>query len=374
MDRTADYTIQGFLYQFNKTLLEVLKSADDAEVTVEGIIEDIEIAAPAGLTAIQCKYHEAKEAFTASTVFTPLLQMMQHFHTNQQANISYVLFAHFPKPPANQTVTKADLEVALASRNKDLKKYCDALSGKVDLDKFLTRFSMQFGPSWDGMVASVHAALVAAGIPKGDIDTLAYPNAIQVVANLSIKHDPNQRRITKGALLSDLAKIKSTAITRWTLALKTRKQLLEARRKQLKLHLDKNARLRYFIVNCASLADFDAEIVGFVCDFLEKYHFKAAHICTPILCLDTTEDIFRDIQLRLHKKGEPGFADKSKDPAEPVLIADLSGCTDFVSGDEERRHLAEPCCFDLDEPLPAVGLVRENVVAKPVPLGLGHLA
>ena len=32
MDRTADYTIQRFQYQFNKTLLEVLKSADDAKV------------------------------------------------------------------------------------------------------------------------------------------------------------------------------------------------------------------------------------------------------------------------------------------------------------------------------------------------------
>lgn len=29
MIRSADYTIQGFLYQFNKTLLELLKEADD---------------------------------------------------------------------------------------------------------------------------------------------------------------------------------------------------------------------------------------------------------------------------------------------------------------------------------------------------------
>ncbi len=304
MDRTADYTIQGFQYQFNKTLLEVLKSADDAEITVEGIIEDIEVAAPAGRTAIQCKYHEAKEVFTVSTIFKPLLQMMQHFHANQLANISYVLFAHFPNLPANQTLTKVELEAALASKDKDLKKkYCDALNGKIDLDKFLPRISMQFGPSWDDMVASVHAALVAAGIPKGDVDTLAYPNAIQAIANLSIRHDVTQRRITKTALLADLRKIKSTAITRWTLALKTKKQLLEARRKQLKAHLDKNARLRYFIVNCATLEDFDAGLVGFVCDFLAKYHFKPAHICTPVLCLDATEDIFRDIQLRLHKKG-----------------------------------------------------------------------
>ena len=303
MDRTADYSIQGFLYQFNKTLLEVLKSADDAEITVEGIIEDIEIAAEAGLTAIQCKYHETKEDFTASTLFKPLLQMMHHFHNNQQANISYVLFAHFPRPPADSSVTKADLEAALASENKALKKYCDALKGKVDPDKFLAKFSMQFGSTYDDLVASVHAALLAAGVSKADVDTLAYPNAIQAISDLSIKHDVNLRRITKTALLRNLAKIKSTAITRWTLALKTKKQLLEARRKQLKPHLDRNARLRYIVVNCAPLQDFDAGIVGFVCDFLAKYHFKAAHICTPLLCLDTTEDIFRDIQLGLHKKG-----------------------------------------------------------------------
>lgn len=318
MDRAADYTIQGFLYQFHKALLEVLKAADDAEITVEGIVEDIEVAAPAGLTAIQCKYHEAQEDFTTSTVFKPLLQMMKHSQDNPLANISYVLFAHFSNPPANYALGKADLEAALATKNEKLKKYCDALNGKIDLDKFLPKISVQFGPSWDDMVASVHVALVAAGIPKGDVDTLAYPNAIQAIANLSIQHDVNQRRITKTALLVNLQKIKSTAITRWTLALKTKKQLLEARRKQLKAHLDKNARLRYFIVNCGTLEDFDAGMVGFVCDFLTKYHFKPAHIYTPVLCLDTTEDIFRDIQLRLHKKGvisTDGFVGRQFDEA-----------------------------------------------------------
>jgi hypothetical protein len=40
-----------------------------------------------------------------------------------------------------------------------------------------------------------------------------------------------------------------------------------------------------------------------VCDFLAKYHFKPAHTCTPVLCLDATQEVFQDIQLRLHKKG-----------------------------------------------------------------------
>ena len=43
MSRVADSTIQGFLYQFNITLQEILKASEDDEITVEGIIEDIDI-------------------------------------------------------------------------------------------------------------------------------------------------------------------------------------------------------------------------------------------------------------------------------------------------------------------------------------------
>ena len=75
MTRSADYTIQGFLYQFNKTLLEILKEADDSQITIEGIIEDIDIENCTGITAIQCKYHEGQK-FSLSKVHKPLLQMM----------------------------------------------------------------------------------------------------------------------------------------------------------------------------------------------------------------------------------------------------------------------------------------------------------
>lgn len=303
MDRAADYTIQGFLYQFNKTLLEVLKSNDDSEINVEGIIEDIEIVAPSGVKLIQCKYHEAKISFTISTIYKPLLQMMQHFQDNQQASVSYMLFAHFPNPPSGCVVTRVELEAALASKNKEFKKYCDALTGKIDLDNFLRKFTIEFGPSWNDMVASVHSALVDAGIAKGDVDVLAYPNAIQSIANLSINHDVSKRKIKKSALLHDLNQIKSTAISQWTLAAATRKKVLEARRKQLKSHLDLNSRARCLVVNCSAILDFDKNIVGFVCDFLAKYHFKISHQCTPTLCLDSTAEVFRDVQLRLYKKG-----------------------------------------------------------------------
>lgn len=305
MSRAADYTIKGFLYQFNKTLLEILNSQDDSIITVEGIVEDVEIVTPAMMTAIQCKYHEASESFTPSGIFKPLLQMMHHFHTNPDANIHYILFAHYPSVNgmAQPSVGRTGLQAALDSKNKDFQEYVATLRGNVDLDTFLSRFAMEFGPTFDDLVTQAIAALESNGIPRGDIDTLAYPNAINMIAGISVKHDPMERKTTKWQFLEDLKGIRKTAISRWTMALRTRKQLLDARRKQLKTHLDKNSRLRYFVIYSKSLDDYETEIVLFVNDYLDKYHFKPAHISTPVLCLCASEDDFRNIQLRLYKKG-----------------------------------------------------------------------
>jgi hypothetical protein len=156
MPRTADYTIQGFLYQFNKTALEILKAQDDDTITVEGIVEDIEVASTASLTAIQCKYHEASASFTASAVYKPILQMLKHFSENPTANIRYVLFAHFPgvstTPP---TIDKSTMQAALESKDKELAKHVKAVPSGIDLDGFEGRFTMEFGPSYDDIARQV---------------------------------------------------------------------------------------------------------------------------------------------------------------------------------------------------------------------------
>lgn len=304
MSRSADYTIKGFLYQFNKTLLEILNSQDGDVITVEGIVEDVDIETLDGMTAIQCKYHETRDVFTPSIIFKPLLQMLLHYQTNSVHNINYVLFAHIggvkkEKPPK---VGKAELEAATKSKSKKYTKLIDQLKG-VDIDQFLSRFSMEFGPAFDDLIDEVSNALEKNGVVAGEIETLAYPNAINIIANLSIKHDEAERKISKLQLLDSLKNIRKTAISHWTLSLRTRKQLLDARRKQLKAHLDKNSRLRYFVIDAKNLDDFDEEIVLFVTDYLEKYHSKPAHISTPVLCLRSSAESFKEIQHRLYSKG-----------------------------------------------------------------------
>lgn len=297
MGRSADYTIQGFLYQFNQTLSELLKAADDAVITIEGIVEDIEVATFAGTKAIQCKYHETQNNYAPSILYHPLLQMMKHFKSNPNARIQYHLFAHFPGNPAIN-ISVAVIDSALKSKNKDLKELIADVAG-VDIDGFLKVFSISVAPKYDELVDENVKKLEALGFVKEEVETLFYPNAIQIIADLSVKHDVRSRRITKSDFLEILRRIKSTAITQWTLALKTRQKVLEARRKQLKENLSANARLRHLVIFPAFLEQFDDRIVIFIKSFIDKYHYKLAHTQTPVFVLDVKPEVFDEIAERL---------------------------------------------------------------------------
>lgn len=304
MSRTADYTIKGFLYQFNKSALEILSAEENGIVSLEGVIEDIEVVTPTATTGIQCKYHEASAGFTPSTIFKPLLQMLGHFAVHPTAEIEYVLFAHFPGAgAAPPSVGKTECESALASTDKALKKYVAAVPSSIDIDGFISKFTMEFGPCYDDLVEQVSKALEDNGIPVGEIETLAYPNAINIIAGISILHYPAERQITRRQFLCQLNGIRTTAISRWTMALRTKENLLKARRKQLKVHFDKNSRLRYLVIDPHTLGDYESEIVLFISDYIDKYHFKPAHISTPVLCLCATRAEVQEIQHRLYTKG-----------------------------------------------------------------------
>lgn len=297
MGRSADYTIQGFLYQFNQTLAELLKAADEAEITIEGIVEDIEVATFSGTKAIQCKYHETQDKYTPSILYDPLLQMMKHFKSNPVAKIKYHLFAHFPNNPVI-VISAVELKSALSSRNKDLKTLVAEVAG-VDVDEFLKVFAITVTPKYDDLVEENAKLLAALGFNKGEVETLFYPNAIQIIADLSIKHQEKLRKITKRDFLEALRRIRSTAVSQWTLALKTRQKVLETRRKQLKENLSANVRLRFLVVFPAFLEQFDEQIVLFIKSFIDKYHFKQAHTHTPLFALDVPQDLFDEIAERL---------------------------------------------------------------------------
>ncbi|MFP2903506.1 hypothetical protein ACLESD_00210 [Pyxidicoccus sp. 3LFB2] len=310
--RSADYTIKGFLYQFNKTIEEILKSDLDEEVTVEGIVEDIDIFGPNRRQAIQCKYHEAQAQFRPSLMYKPLLQMMDHFHKNMEAGIQYRLYAFFPSKQSGEVwvPSQEELEEILSTEDKKLSGLAQALRGKVNLDRFISVFLCEFGCRYEELVKRTCQAFEQNGVSKDDIEALAYPNAINEIAKLSIAHVPEHRKTTKRKLLSLIKSIKRVTLSRWTRELQARSAILKAKRAELRMGLNRNVRARYFVIS-SKIERFKDDIVVFIQKYFDTYHYKDAHTKPPVFLLDCSEEEFSDFTRRMMEKRlfmQTGFA------------------------------------------------------------------
>ena len=144
MARTAEYSIKGYLYQFLRYLSEILAADKGTKITIEGAIEDIDVAAPGFTTAVQCKYHEAADKFALSRIYKPILLMLEHFSHNTVATpeVHYRLFCHFPDQTGSRPLTKTELEAVLATGAQPMKKIIQRIAKGVDHDTFLARFTI----------------------------------------------------------------------------------------------------------------------------------------------------------------------------------------------------------------------------------------
>jgi hypothetical protein len=304
MERTADSTIKGFLYQFNKTIISVVGATAGEIITVEGLVEDIDIEALDGtLKAVQCKYHEAASTFTESLIFKPLLQMAEAFSKSPDKAISYRIFVHVPgETQGERKINAQTLDNALATGDQKLKKIVARIVNPFDKKTFLDNVILDFGPSIDDLEQEAMTALGSLGVNGADVDCVLYPNAIHRVAKLSSLKQESDRKITRGTFANFLSAANATAVSKWVLASKNKKRILEAVKKQLSEGLSQNSRERFFYFQPDSIDNFDDEIVVFVCNYLKKYHTKSSHDKTPMIAIEKDISGINDIQSRLFRK------------------------------------------------------------------------
>lgn len=76
-DRAASATIRGYNYQFDATILAILRLAGDDQLLIEGL-EDFDISSPDSSALFQCKYYAAQK-LTNSVLRDTLLPMLHNF-------------------------------------------------------------------------------------------------------------------------------------------------------------------------------------------------------------------------------------------------------------------------------------------------------
>lgn len=305
MSRTADYSIQGFIYQFIVTFHKLLETSDSSsEIIVEGPIEDIDLITPTGIEAIQCKYHETKDKFTLSSIYKPVLQMMSHYFKDASKKTRYKLFAHFPneKVGSKKVLTTNEITQILNSKAKEYQTLKKDLKGFTDFKGFISKFEMEFGPSLSDLEKAVIVSLSKEGFSTEDAEEIFYPNAIHRIAELSIKHLETERKVTKDLFLSTLKQKKKTAISRWTKELQSFEKLLKKRREQLRDGLNKNTRIRAIILDSNYINEFETKVVQLIEDFVNKYNCKIKlHYC-PLFSIICDELMLNNIWKRLNSK------------------------------------------------------------------------
>ncbi|MFT8930773.1 MAG: hypothetical protein ABF976_06280 [Acetobacter syzygii] len=304
MVRTAEYSIKGYLYQFLRYLSEILAAEADTKITIEGAIEDIDVAAADFTTAVQCKYHEQTDKFTLGKIYKPILLMLEHFSKNasQTPRVYYRLFCHFPDESGTRGLTKQELNTVLGTGSEPLKAIIKRIVPNVDHDEFLTRLTIEFGQTVDALQQTVLDELRGKGFSTEDIEAIIYPNAIQRIVDLATQSSVSDRTVDPSVFLDALHDVRKVTFTRWTRELATRAQIFKRLREDLKPSLRQNTRGRIFVLDPAAIEKFDDDIVRFIKKFVERYCSKYLHSNPPLFMIVGDYDV-NGLEVRLYDAG-----------------------------------------------------------------------
>lgn len=336
--RQANSTIKGYLYQFNKSIFEILSADDVTSIILEGVIEDIDVLLPGSITTIQCKYHEDKK-YQISSVATPILEMLCHFQECSIVgkNVVYVLYAYFAENVDSvskeefinyvQTTTSKDIQICyfhriytipnleildIANKSKKSKKdkekllayykvHRTTLKFCVDLEKFWKCFTYRKAEQFDALKGAILDKLTEY-VGSEEAESLYYPNAFSIVANISAKSTSEERTITKKEFLNLISEKKSVLITKWMLMAMDKKKVLKNKREHLSSSFASNTDIRAFLFSDEFIAKNRAELIPFIQSYIEKYFRKPRLHKQPIFIFgNDSGDVMQSVIIGLHK-------------------------------------------------------------------------
>lgn len=324
--RSADGAIRGFLYQFDKSLHEILTSSDGQVVTLEGQIEDIDIVSDSGIEAIQCKYHEGED-FAISKVAEPILDMFCHFIKERIIGkrtkyTKYILYAYFHKNVDAieqgtfhdfilKTIDKEivrkyftrifninDAEILdIANKAKKTKDEKERIleyfkssdterTYKIPLAEFFSHFEYRAAQRHNKLKSENIKYLQDIALDGTVASSLYYPNAFTRIATISSISDVEKRKITKAELVAWLSEQKCLLASKWMFEIEDCTKVLKQQKTHLSSTFANNPDVRAFIFSNSFIRSNESGLVNFFIEYIRKYFCKRSLQKPPIFILD----------------------------------------------------------------------------------------
>lgn len=207
--RAADATIKGYHYQFDKTILEILRSTNNQPVKVEGL-EDVDIHDMGALICIQCKYLKAQK-YGDPHLREPLAEMIRSYVARPAGTtpIKFRLYAHFGQGHLPQSIDLQRLQRILRWQPRDTRKQprdYQAENGWTDqqLNDFLAALSLEnakdYTEQWRELVTAMASAYQA---HEREVELHYYSNALHRVITMAGSKDSKLRTVTRSSFLKD---------------------------------------------------------------------------------------------------------------------------------------------------------------------------
>jgi len=258
--RSAEYTLLGFYYQFDKNIFEILNQNDDnATITVEGI-EDIDISSPTENTVMQIKYQKETNG-TDSILRKPIRLMLKHFSENQNSNLKYVLYGHY-KNNADINLEfdldrfKSIMKYKVKNTDKEewtYKSYLDDENiGDEIVEVFIKKFKLILSSSFeDHQKTTLEKIKTEFNLSKDEEMETYYSKALKIIYDLSIKKTISLRKITKKDFKEKI-NLKNILFNHWFIKLRSKKKYLKYIHSQYIQSYNTLDVERLFIINTVS--------------------------------------------------------------------------------------------------------------------------
>lgn len=277
--RSATYTIKGYLYQFNVTILEILNAENNKIITVEGI-EDIDVFSSDQSVAIQCKYHE-KTKYSHSAIKEAIQLMLRDYKNNLDNNVTQMRYKYYGHFKSGQENLDLPLDIDFLKRNllsgkkggSPYQLHKDIGLSDIELQGFIGVLDIDINaPSYEELESQTFEAFKnERGLECRSLDEAKgffYSNALNVVADLARQHSIDDRKITKVDFIKRI-NTKRDYFDKWFLIYKSKKEYIAYIRSKYFRCFNRSPYERFFLVDTINSSFQD--IKQLVLIFSEKY-------------------------------------------------------------------------------------------------------
>jgi hypothetical protein len=174
------FAIKGFLYQFDKSLLEIIQN-QEKQVEIE-TIQDISF----DVYVLQVKLKEAKDYFDSS-IRKPIKQLIEIFI--KEPNRKLILFCHFRnKNPEEKILNAMELDNILG-KDKDLYTQC---TKQNFIQNFILQFSENYIQQFDIVIDNISTSFEC---PDKDLAIIYHSILHSKLMQLAVLPSKSDRRI-----------------------------------------------------------------------------------------------------------------------------------------------------------------------------------